>query len=332
MAHGRRLCGNEGATPLRISRGHVKLADCPVFPAEAGTALSTDRGLGWRLARQAGPVLRDPGANWVFVVGRDEVLAHLDDARLDRARALPESDLDVHQQLFAPKSAHEIAAALRPTVAGLIDRTSTAGGGDAVAEVTTPISGALFDIVARLRLLPAEHLAGRSGHVLSEAFRNLSKHAGWHLFELARRPELCEMLRHQPELIREFVEEVLRLEPMVQGCQRFTTQPTTVGGVEVPPGRVVMLCIAAVQRDGSDAMSTDDLVIGVRAHRHWSLGAGSMRCRGGHIVRQVLHVLVEEWVDRAGHLELVSGFLPAAGFPNTESALFLPELPLVTRT
>ena len=267
----------------------------------------------------------------MFVTAREEVLANLDDARLDRARALSDRELEVHQQLFAPKSAHDIAAAFRPTAAALIDRFAAAGGGDAVADVTTPMAGALFDIVARLRLLPAEHLAGRSGHVFSEACRNLFKHAGWHLFELARRPELCDMLRRQPELIRGFVEEVLRLEPMVQGCQRFTTQPTTIGGVEVPAGVVVMLCIAAVQRDGSDAMSTDDLVIGVRAHRHWSLGAGSMRCRGGHIVRQVLRVLVEEWVDRAGHVGLVPGFRPATGFPKTQSTLWLPELPLVTR-
>ena len=127
--------------------------------------MSKDRGLGWRLARQAGPVLRHPGANWfenwVFVVGRDEVLANLDDARLDSTRALPESDLKVHQQLFAPKSAHDVAAAFRPTVAALIDRFAAAGGGDAVADVTTPITSALFDIVSRLQLLPVEHLNGR---------------------------------------------------------------------------------------------------------------------------------------------------------------------------
>jgi len=309
----------------------VKLADCPVFPAEAGTALSTDRGLGWRLVRQAGPVLRNPETNWAFVVGREEVLANLDDPRFDAARAISESELQVHQQLFKPKSAHEIAATFRPTAAALIDSFVAAGGGDAVADVTMPMASALFDIVSRLQLLPVEHLYGRSGHVLSEACRNLFKHAGWHLFELARRPELCDMLRRQPALIREFVEEVLRLEPMVPACQRFTTQPTTVGGVELPPGVVVMLCFAAVQRDGSDAMSTDDLVIGARAHRHWSLGAGSMRCRGGHIVRQVLHVLVEEWVDRAGHLGPVPGFRPAAGFPQTQNSLWPPKLPLVTR-
>jgi cytochrome P450 len=311
--------------------GHVKLADCPVIPAEAGTALSTDRGLGWRLARQAGSVLRNPEANWVFFIGREEVLAHLDDPRLDATRAISESELEVHRQLFTPKSALDVAAVFRPTAAALIDRFAAAGGGDAVADVTTPMAGALFGIVSRLRLLPVEHLYGRSGHVFYEACRNLFKHAGWHLFELARRPELSDMLRGQPELIREFVEEVLRLEPMVPGCQRFTTHPTTVGGVELPAGMVVMLCIGAVHRDGSDAMSTDDLVIGAGAHRHWSLGAGSMRCRGGHIVRQVLRVLVEEWVDRAGNVGLVTGFRPVAGFPNTQNSLWPPELPLVTR-
>jgi cytochrome P450 len=267
-------------------------------------------------------------ANWVFVVGREEVLANLDNARLDLARALPESDLQVHEQLFAPKSAHDIAAVFRPTAAALIDRFAAAGGGDAVADVTTPMAGALFDCVSRLQLLPVEHLNGRSGHVFSEACRNLFKHAGWHLFELARRPELRRMLRRQPELIREFVEEVLRLEPMAPSCQRFTTEPTIVGGVETPADVVLNLCIGAVQRDASDALSTDDLVIGSGAHRHWSLGKGSMRCRGGHIVRQVLRVLVEEWLDRAGHLGLVPGFQAATAFPATETVLFLPELQL----
>ena len=105
--------------------------------------------------------------------------------------------------------------------------------------------------MSRLQLLPVEHLYGRSGHVFSEACRNLFKHAGWHLLELAHRPELCDMLRRQPELIRGLIEEVLRLEPMVPSCQRFTTQPTTVGGVELPADVVLNLCIGAVQREAA---------------------------------------------------------------------------------
>ena len=51
-----------------------------------------------------------------------------------------------------------------------------------MADVTTPMADALFDSVSRLQLLPVEHLYGRSGHVLSEACRNMFKHAGWYLF------------------------------------------------------------------------------------------------------------------------------------------------------
>ena len=106
----------------------MKLADCPVFLAEAGNALSTDRGLGWRLARQVGSILRHAGTdgmfvNWVFVVGREEVLANLDDARLDVTCAFLEDALEVQQELFALKSAHDVAAAFLPIAAALIDRS-----------------------------------------------------------------------------------------------------------------------------------------------------------------------------------------------------------------
>jgi hypothetical protein len=75
-----------------------------------------------------------------------------------------------------------------------------------------------------------------------------------------------------------FVDEVLRLEPMVPVCQRFTTRPTAVGEVELPVG-----------------------------------------------------VVVEGWVDRAGHVGLVPDFRPVAEFPATQTALWLPQLRLVTR-
>ena len=120
---------------------------------------------------------------------------------------------------------------------------------------------------------------------------------------------------------------------MPNSAKRSMTQPTTLGGEKLPANMMVMLCIGAVQRDGSDAMSTDDLLIRARAHRHWSLGAGSMRCRGGHIVRQVLHVLVEEWVDRAWQETRAGSRFPAARASShaTQSVVWLPELPLVTR-
>jgi len=42
-------------------------------------------------------------------------------------------------------------------------------------------------------------------------------------------------------------------------------------------------------------------------------------------------VLVEEWLERAGHVGLAPGFRPAAEFPATQSVVYLPKLPLVTK-
>ena len=56
-------------------------------------------------------------------------------------------------------------------------------------------------------------------------------------------------------------------------------------------------------------------------------------CSGYPLERAVGELDDEEpcRVDRAGHVGPVPGFRPAAEFPATQSVLFLPELPLVTR-
>lgn len=42
----------------------------------------------------------------------------------------------------------------------------------------------------------------------------------------------------------------------------------TVGGVELPAGAHVRLCLGAINRDGSDATSGDDLVMDGKVHEH----------------------------------------------------------------
>ncbi|WP_264019298.1 cytochrome P450, partial [Mycobacterium noviomagense] len=84
---------------------------------------------------------------------------------------------------------------------------------------------------------------------------------GFSLFELARRPQLRRELRDNPEAIRVFIEEIVRLEPSAPVVARVTTDFVNVGGMTLPPGTPVRLCTAAINRDGSDATSTDDLVM-----------------------------------------------------------------------
>lgn len=149
---------------------------------------------------------------------------------------------------------------------------------------------------------------------------------GTTMLELARRPELRDTLRGDPEAIAVFVEEMIRLEPAAPIVGRVTTRPVTVAGVTLPAGSEVRLCLGAINRDGSDAISGDDLVIDGKLHKHWGFGGGPHRCLGAHLARMELKLVVSEWLSRIPHFELAPGFVPEITWP--AATCTLTELPL----
>ena len=64
---------------------------------------------------------------------------------------------------------------------------------------------------------------------------------GWGMLLLCRNPELQDQLRGNPEGMRVFVEETLRIRAPVQGLPRVVTKDTTLAGVDIPAGAFVML-------------------------------------------------------------------------------------------
>jgi cytochrome P450 len=144
---------------------------------------------------------------------------------------------------------------------------------------------------------------------------------GFSLFELARRPQLRRELRDKPDQIRVFIDEIVRLEPPAPVVARVTTDFAKVGGMTLPPGTPVRLCIAAINRDGSDAMSTDDLVMDGKVHRHWGFGGGPHRCLGSHLARIKLAIVVEEWLKQIPEFTMPHGYTPEIKFPSKGFAL-----------
>jgi cytochrome P450 len=166
-----------------------------------------------------------------------------------------------------------------------------------------------------LELLGMSHLLVLSG------LDTVAAAIGFSLFELARRPQLRKELRDEPEQIRFFVEEIVRLEPAAPLAARVTTDFVKVGGMTLPPGSPVRLCTAAINRDGSDAISTDDLVMDGKIHRHWGFGGGPHRCIGSHLARTELTIIVDEWLTQIPDFELPQGYIPEIKFPSTSFAL-----------
>jgi cytochrome P450 len=169
-------------------------------------------------------------------------------------------------------------------------------------------------------------LLGMSHLLILAGLDTVTAAIGFSLLELARRPQLRAQLRGNPKQIRVFIEEIVRLEPSAPVAPRVLTETVVVGGMTLPAGSSVHLCMAAVNRDGSDAISTDELVMDGKVHRHWGFGGGPHRCLGSHLARMELTVIVDEWLKRIPEFELAPGYQPEIKFPSKTFALR--ELPL----
>jgi cytochrome P450 len=145
------------------------------------------------------------------------------------------------------------------------------------------------------------------------------------LLDLARKPDLRAALRDDPGQTNVFVEEIVRLEPPAPILPRVTTVEVTIGDVTLPPDTQVRLCIGAINRDDNDEISTNDVVMDGKVHRHWGFGGGPHRCLGSHLARMELTLIVDEWLLRIPHFSVEPGYEPEVEFPaNTFSLSRLP--------
>lgn len=108
---------------------------------------------------------------------------------------------------------------------------------------------------------------------------------------LLERPEALERLR-DPKLLETGVDELLRFDSPVQGTTRACVRRTTVGGVTVERGQLVLMLFGAANRDPAQFASPDELVLDRSPNRHLSLGWGPHACSGAMLARIIIRALV----------------------------------------
>lgn len=108
-----------------------------------------------------------------------------------------------------------------------------------------------------------------------------------------------KLLVDDPALVKDAVEELLRLTSPVQGLARTTTRDVTLHGVTIPAGRRVLLLYGAANRDprryGPDA---DDLDVRRRPTQILTFSQGSHHCLGAAAARLQARVALEELLVR----------------------------------
>jgi cytochrome P450 len=111
-------------------------------------------------------------------------------------------------------------------------------------------------------------------------------------------PEERARLLREPDLVRFAVEEFLRFESSNQLGNRITTGPVEVGGVPLPAGTRITLCIGAANRDPAQFPDPDRLDIGRTPNRHLAFGSGPHQCVGMQVGRLEGRIAIARFLAR----------------------------------
>jgi cytochrome P450 len=379
---------------MRIEQDrHPTIAGVPELEW-ATLPMAADRGIGWKVLRDAGPVVSMDG--WYYLTRREDVLTALRDPGIFSSKKafdelgspLPLVPISfdppehtrfrkILQPFFSPHTLNDMLPSLQQQAIDIVDAAAAKGECDVMADIAIPYPSQVFltlfglslddrerliawkDNVIALSelpsmegadLTPALELVGYVSDAINERRQNPGKDLlsqvltgedplddaeaiglsflfvlagldtvtssmGFAMLELARNSRLRHSLRENPDEVKVFVEEIVRLEPPAPIVPRVTTDTVTIGGVTLPPHTRVRLCLAAINRDDSDEISSNTVVMDGKVHRHWGFGGGPHRCLGSHLARMELILIIEEWLKRVPDFELATEGTPEIVFP-----------------
>jgi cytochrome P450 len=219
---------------------------------------------------------------------------------------LPEEDLpwfraravELISYTIKYKRAFEASAALKDYFLTQIDRRRSQPTEDIIGDlVTAEIDGEKLSdeaIYSFLRLL------------LPAGLETTYRSSGNLLYLLLSHPDQFAAVRADSELIAAAIEEGLRYETPLTTVQRFATEDTELGGVPIPAGSVIDVCIGSANRDESRWERSEEFDIFRRRIPHITFAAGEHTCMGLHLARMETRVALECLLARLDDISLVT--------------------------
>jgi cytochrome P450 len=260
-----------------------------------------------------------------LVDGMLDAMAQARQVDLVEALAFPLPFTVIAEMLGTPPADHERIRQLTGTVVRSLEPVADPDLVAAIVAAENEMTEIGADMIAWKRAHPADDLltaligAEDDGDVLDDdelVAQTLLLYIAGHettvnliaggTLALLRHPHQLALLRGDPSLVGNAVEELLRYDSPVQASRRITLEPVTVRGTTIPAGAFVMAGLGSANRDedfwGADAA---ELKLGrENARQHVSFGAGPHHCLGASLARLEASIAVERLIARFPGLAL----------------------------
>lgn len=287
--------------------------------------------------------LRASIVRWIDTL-LDEAARH---AEIDvmAAVALPLPVHVISDLVGVPQADRAEAAPLVRALVAPLEPTADADAIRSAAEAENQLADYFSHLLARKRSEPQADLLSRLSHAQGEdtlddeeavgtaillfaaGFETTSNLIGNGLTALLTHPEQLHLLRTHPELTHNAVEELLRYDTPVQTNGRTALAPTSIAGVDVAEGDVVLTLLGAANRDPARFLDPDVLDVTRPSPSPLSFGSGIHFCLGAALARTEASELFPRLLDRFPLIKL-------AGEPKWRSGLTfrgLTSLPVALR-
>ena len=119
----------------------------------------------------------------------------------------------------------------------------------------------------------------------------------------AQNPEQWDALRADPSLMRNAINEALRLESPIRGFTRCVTAEHELGGVVLPKGARLLLLYASANRDERKWEDPERFDIRRKVGDHLGFGFGVHSCAGMHLARLEIESLLQALLPRVRRFE-----------------------------
>ncbi|MER8029877.1 cytochrome P450 [Streptomyces bauhiniae] len=153
--------------------------------------------------------------------------------------------------------------------------------------------------------LSEEELVSLAVLLLVAGHETTTNFLGNALLALLQHPAELRRLQQNPAEVSFALDELLRFDsPVSTATFRYTTEPITLGGTDIPVGAPVLIALGAANRDPERFPAPDSLELDRNAAAHLGFGHGIHRCVGAPLAKAEAEIALRALLTRYPEIRL----------------------------